>query len=171
MPPKMKLLKTSLLAMVILLTVACSKDEGVDNVEQSNFSIDLKLANETDWQMANEILQYVNDYRISQGLPQLIKDQQYASAYAVEHTQYMIEKSKISHDNFGIRSQALREKGAQSVGENVGYGYASAQALVNAWLDSPAHKEVLEGNYTHSGFGVIQNTAGKYYFTQLFYRK
>ena len=61
----MKLVKTSLLAMVLLLTVACSKDDGVETVEQSNFSIDLNLANETDWQMANEILQLVNEHRKS----------------------------------------------------------------------------------------------------------
>jgi uncharacterized protein YkwD len=167
----MKLLKTSLLAMVMLLSVACSKDEGTESVDQSNFSIDLNLANETDWQMANEILQHVNEYRTSQGLPSIVRDQQYASAYAVEHTQYMIENNRISHDNFGERSQALRSRGAQSVGENVGFGYNSAQDLVNAWINSPSHKDVLEGNYTHTGFGVMQNNLGRYYFTQIFYRK
>ena len=157
--------------MVLLLTVACSKDDGVDTVEQSNFSIDLNLANETDWQMANEILQLVNEYRTSQGLPVIAKDQQYASAYAVDHTKYMIDQSRISHDNFQQRVQALKDQGAQSVGENVGYGYNSAEDLVNAWINSPAHRDVLEGNFTHSGFGVVQNNLGRYYFTQIFYRK
>ncbi len=157
--------------MVLLLTVACSKDEGVESINESNLKIDLNLANETDWQMANEILQLVNEYRASKELAPLAKDQQFASAYAVDHTQYMIEASRISHDNFGIRAQALRENGAQSVGENVGYGYNTASDLVEAWINSPAHRDVLEGNYTHSGFGVIQNNQGRYYFTQLFYRK
>lgn len=157
--------------MVLLLTVACSKDEGVESVNESNLTIDLSLANETDWQMANEILQLVNEYRVSQGLLPLAKDQQFASAYAVEHTQYMIEENRLSHDHFGIRAEALRGRGAQSVGENVGYGYQTAEDLVNAWINSPGHRDVLEGNYTHSGFGVIQNNQGRYYFTQLFYRK
>lgn len=157
--------------MVLLLTVACSKDDGVETVDQSNFSIDLNLANETDWQMANEILQLVNDYRASQGLPAIARDQQYASAYAVEHTKYMIEQNRLSHDNFAERAQALKDKGAESVGENVGYGYQTAEDVVHAWINSPAHRDVLEGNYTHSGFGVIQNNLGRYYFTQIFYRK
>ena len=167
----MKLLTTSLLAMVLFTTVSCSKEETVETVEESNLSIDLNLANETDWQMADEILQYVNAYRTSIGLSELKRDQQYASAYAVDHTQYMIQKNKLSHDNFTVRSEALKDRGAKSVGENVAVGYANAETLVNAWINSPSHKSILEGNYTHTGFGVIQNNTGKYYFTEIFYRK
>lgn len=169
--PVMKLLMTSLLAMVLLATVACSKDEGVETVEQSNYSVDLNLAQETDWQMADEILYFINEHRASMGLPALQRDRQYASAYAVDHTQYMIEKHQISHDNFGVRAQALKDRGAASVGENVAYGYSTAESVVNAWLNSPTHRQVMEGNYTHTGFGVMQNDNGQYYFTELFYRK
>lgn len=167
----MKLQMTSLLAMVMFMTVSCSKDEGVTEIQELDYSIDLNLANETDWAMANEILELVNDYRASQGLAAIKRDQQHASAHAVDHTFYMIEKERISHDNFGIRSTALKNQGAASVGENVGYGYTTAAALVNAWINSPSHKSVMEGNYTHSGFGVIADERGTYYFTQLFYRK
>ena len=106
----MKLITTSLLAMVFFTTISCSKEEPIETVEESNFSIDVNLANETDWEMANEILQLVNDYRQSQGLSTIKRDQQYASAYAVDHTQYMIEKNKISHDNFAIRFAKLQEQ-------------------------------------------------------------
>jgi uncharacterized protein YkwD len=167
----MKLLKTSLLAMVLLLTVAsCTKDE--DGVtEEANYSIDVNLAKETDWQMANEILDLVNEHRNSLGLRTIARDQQYASAYAVEHTKYMIDLNKINHDNFSTRSSALKDRGASSVAENVAMGYTTAESVVNAWLHSPTHKNVIEGNYTHSGFGVMQNSSGRYYFTQIFYRK
>ncbi|MEZ4874441.1 MAG: CAP domain-containing protein [Flavobacteriaceae bacterium] len=60
---------------------------------------------------------------------------------------------------------------AESVGENVAFGYSDAQKLVQAWINSPSHRSVLEGNYTHTGFGVMQNTSGKYFFTELFYRR
>jgi uncharacterized protein YkwD len=167
----MNFVKTSLLAMVFFSTiVSCSKDETVV-VEEANYSIDLNLAMETDWEMADAILNLVNQHRTSQGLPALKRDQTYASAYAVEHTQYMIQKSKISHDNFGVRSQALKDRGAKIVGENVAYGYTTAEDVVHAWLNSPGHKKIIEGLYTHSGFGIIPNGRGDYYFTQLFYRK
>lgn len=170
-PRFMKSLRTSLLALVVLCTMAsCSKDEPV-TVTEADYRIDLNLAQETNWVMANEILHLINEHRNSIGLATLKADQSYASAYAVDHTQYMIEKSKISHDNFGIRSSALKEQGAKIVGENVAFGYDSAEAVVNAWLNSPNHLKVIEGQYSHSGFGIIPNANGTYYFTQLFYKK
>jgi uncharacterized protein YkwD len=166
----MKILKLNLLSLLLLFFVtSCQKDEGFIE-DEANYSIDLNLANETDWQMADEILVLVNLHRASVNLPAILKDQQYASAYAVEHTLYMIEKSEINHDNFNIRTEALKEKGAIKVGENVAFGYTSAESVVSAWLNSPSHKRAIEGNYTHSGFGVMKGSNGGYYFTQLFYR-
>lgn len=157
--------------MVLLLTVtSCSKEE-IETVEEANYSIDLNLANETDWKMADEILDLVNQHRISVGLSTIKRDQQHASAFAVEHTQYMIDKSQTNHDNFSVRTRALKDRGAEAVGENVASGYADAETLVLAWKNSPTHLRVMEGNYTHSGFGVMQDHMGRYYFTQLFYRK
>ncbi|MCH9661599.1 MAG: CAP domain-containing protein [Bacteroidetes bacterium] len=167
----MKILRTSLLILGVLVTLtSCSKEEAI-TPEEANFSIDINLAKETDWLMANEILSLVNEHRSGMGLETVQSDQQYASAYAVDHTQHMIDMSQINHDNFSERSRALKNRGAASVGENVASGYTSAEAVVNAWLNSPSHRSVLEGNYTHSGFGVMQNAQGTYYYTQLFYRK
>ena len=167
----MKTFKLSLLAMALLfLTASCSKDD-IETTETANYSIDLNLAQETDWEIANEILVLINEHRVSVGLSTIKKDQQYASAYAVDHTNYMIGINKINHDNFNIRSEALKERGAFRVGENVANGYTSAETVVHAWLNSPSHLEIIEGNYTHSGFGVIPNDNGTYFFTQLFYSK
>jgi uncharacterized protein YkwD len=167
----MNLLKTGLLAIALMCFVtSCQKDEGIDTPE-AEYTIDLNLALETDWQMANEILVLINEHRANIGLSEIKKDQQHASAYAVDHTQYMIDLEKINHDNFNVRSQALKQRGAEVVGENVAYGYTNAQAVVTAWLNSSSHKAIIEGNYTHSGFGVMTSPKGTYYFTQLFYRK
>jgi len=167
----MKLLKLNLLSLALLLVVtSCQKDESFTE-DQANYSIDLNLANETDWQMADQILVLINTHRATLGLTEIKKDQQYASAYAVDHTQYMIEMSQINHDNFSVRSEALKNKGAITVGENVAFGYNTAESVVGAWLNSPGHRDIIEGNYTHSGFGIIKGANGGYYFTQIFYRK
>ena len=166
----MKLLKLNLLSLVLLLLVtSCQKDESFTE-EEANYSIDLNLANETDWQMADEVLAVINTHRASLNLQPLQRDQQYASAYAVEHTLYMIEKAEINHHNFGVRNEGLRSKGAVSVAENVAYGYSTAEDVVAAWLSSTSHRETIEGNYTHTGFGVMKGKHGGYYYTQLFYR-
>lgn len=156
--------------VLMCLVTSCQKDEGVET-EVANYSIDLNLAQETDWEMANDVLTLVNDHRNSIGLPSIIVDQQYASAYAVDHTQYMIESGKISHDNFGVRSEALKQRGAEVVGENVAYGYSTAQGVVDAWLNSESHKRIIEGDFTHSGFGIMKSSSGKYFYTHLFYRR
>jgi len=168
----MKLIKTSLLAMALVcLAASCSKDATEEFPQETNYVIDLNLAMQTDWEMADEILVLVNEHRSSLGLDAIKRDQQYASAYAVDHTMYMIDVNNINHDNFSERAQALKDRGAKMVAENVAYGYRSAESVVNAWLNSPGHRRVIEGQYTHSGFGVLKNSDGRYFYTQLFYRK
>lgn len=154
------------LTMLVLFT-SCSKDELEQ--ESVNYEIDLNLVLKNDVQMSQDILTLVNEHRTSMGLNPMIMDQAYASAYAVDHTDYMISISQINHDNFHIRSQAMKSRGATLVSENVAYGYTDAESVVNAWLNSPAHRDNIEGNFSHSGFGVFQNAQGRYFFTQLFY--
>ena len=156
--------------VLFAIVTSCSKDD-VPTTEEANYAIDLNLAQETDWVFADQVLDLVNQHRTSIGLETLKRDRQYASAYSVEHTKYMINKEKISHDNFGVRSKALKDRGAETVGENVAYGYTNAEELVNAWLNSTSHRNIIEGPYNYSGFGILKNNKGQYYFTQLFYRK
>jgi len=167
-------LKTTLLAIILAITfTSCSKDESAisENSVKNNEPVDLSLALQNDIKMTNEILALVNDHRESIGLNRLSLDTEYASAYAVDHTQYMMDVEKINHDYFSERSDALKSRGAVKVGENVAFGYDTAEAVVNAWLNSPGHKRAIEGEYTHSGFGIVKSPENRYYFTQLFYKK
>ncbi|WP_277874299.1 CAP domain-containing protein [Flavobacterium cauense] len=43
--------------------------------------------------------------------------------------------------------------------------------MVTAWINSPAHKANMEGDYTHFGIAVKTNPEGKLYFTNMFIRK
>ena len=156
-------MKKITILLFLLLVTSCQKDENlIIN------SIDLNIVKETDWQMADEILVLINDYRNSLGLTNIIVDKQYASAYAVDHTKYMIENKELNHDNFNTRSEALKERGAKSVGENVAFGYKTAEAVVSAWITSGVHRDIIEGNFTHAGFGIILSPDGLYY-TNIFY--
>jgi len=158
-------------ALLCLVITSCSKEDSTE-VEAAKYDIDLALAQKNDSQISSEILSLVNDHRASLGLSELITDNQYASAFAVDHTEYMINKEQINHDNFGYRSEGIKyHDNAQVVGENVAYGYDTAEAVVNAWLNSPGHRAIIEGNYTHTGFGVMKCPKGRSYFTELFYRK
>lgn len=168
----MKLIKTSLLALVLLcLVTSCSKEES-GTTEEINYSIDLNLAQETNWELADEILVLINEHRTSVGLSTISRDQQHASAYAVDHTKYMIEKDKISHDNFNYRNNALKNRGAKVVGEIVAFGYNDAESVVNAWLNSPSHKEIINNpSFTDFGISTKIDSDGKYYYTNIFIKK
>ena len=166
----MKLLTYSLLAMTLALT-SCSTEELIEPNSPIESTINLDLAQQTDKELADEILYHVNQYRSSLGLEPIIMCDTYASAYAVDHSKYMIQQNRVSHDNFSDRAEGLNSIGAQNVAENVAFGFSSAQDFVNAWINSPSHRDILEGNYIHSGLGALQDSYGDYYVTHLFYRK
>jgi len=132
--------------------------------------IDINLAEQNDWIISNEILNLINEHRIKQGRFPLIKDSLYATAYAVDHSNYMIANKLINHNNFLIRSQGLKSRGATRVSENIAYAYHSASSVLKAWLNSDSHRNTLEGDFTHIGFGVLRSPEQKYYFTLLLYK-
>ncbi|MFZ3273609.1 MAG: CAP domain-containing protein, partial [Lutibacter sp.] len=89
------------------------------------------------------------------------------------HTDYMIEVGAISHDNFAERAQILMEQaGAKTVGENVAYGFSTAEGVVNGWLNSEGHRKIIENpDYTHFGISTDSNTENRNYFTNIFIKK
>jgi uncharacterized protein YkwD len=115
-----------------------------------------------------EIMDLINTYRVSVGLKALIKTN-YISYKAEEQNKYMIANNVVSHTGFDARYQDIkRVLGASGMGENVAFGFTSAQAVVNGWLASPGHKANIVGNFTHFGISVRPDSAGKKYYTNIF---
>ena len=57
------------------------------------------------------------------------------------------------------------------VGENVAtnQGFPDpAETAVQGWLDSPPHRENIEGDFNLAGVGIAENADGLFYFTQIF---
>ena len=68
--------------------------------------------------------------------------------------------------DFNIQYQNLvQEIEARVVSENVGFGYRTSEAVVEAWIKSEGHRENIEGSNTHFGISVDQDQNGKKYFT------
>jgi len=125
---------------------------------------------DTDWVMGDEVVNYINEYRIQQGLPSLIKEPNLTSALASYHCNYMISQQTISHDGFSDRAEILNDNGASAVGENVAFGYNNAYEVVSAWINSPNHRDTIEGNYTHIGLGVRSDNNNINYITMIVVR-
>lgn len=156
------------IAMLIAMN-ACSADtaEGTEN----STSTEILITNYTYNDSELETMKLINDYRLSIGLNAL-EPINHISAKCEEHNNYMIEKNVVDHNDFVTRSENLvNVLGAKKVAENVAYNYKTSQAALNAWLNSPGHKQNIEGNFTHFGIAVtIDATTGKKYYTNIFVR-
>ena len=126
---------------------------------------------DTDWVLGDEVLVFINEYRFVKGLPNLVKDANLTSALAAQHCNYMISQGTISHDGFADRAEILANNGAAAVGENVAFGYKDPWEVVQAWINSPAHRDTMEGNYTHAGLGIRKDVFGTYFYTLILVRK
>ncbi|MFX0556246.1 CAP domain-containing protein [Maribacter sp. CXY002] len=118
----------------------------------------------------NELFTLVNDYRISIGLNALEFDS-VTYYYAGEHTNYMISKGVMSHDNFNERASKIANRtGAEIVAENVARNYETMQEILDGWLSSPSHKKNLEGNYDYSAINIKPDANGNLYVTHMFFK-
>ncbi|TVZ52712.1 CAP domain-containing protein [Dokdonia sp. Hel_I_53] len=142
-----------------------------DNLSEEDFSSNLETSIDVENNiiLAEEVMEALNEYRVSIGLNPLAWHDD-SEELAVEHSFYMVQNNQASHDNFYERSDALQQGGANFVSENVAYGYQDAASVLQGWLDSPSHKSAIEGDYTHSGIGIVHTDNGIPYYTQLFIR-
>lgn len=118
-----------------------------------------------------ELLDIVNSHRGAIGLNELqILDA--ASVQAASHSEHMVKTGEVCHHDFGQRLKNLRKNvGAKAMGENVGYGFNTANSLVMAWLKSEGHGKIIEGESSHFGVAARLNGEEKVYVTMIFIKK
>lgn len=151
-----------LLVVVFMLGSSCSKETADPFVITSAISSP---------EAEQQLLGLVNEHRTSLGYPALAYSV-VAYEHAGSHTDYMISKGSINHDNFSARASDLSALvNAEYVAENVAKDYPDAQQAMDGWLSSADHRKTIEGNFTHTAVSVKKDAAGIYYYTQLFIRK
>jgi uncharacterized protein YkwD len=160
---KLLLFKPTVLFMLLLTLSSCSA--GSEDEPTTKPTTDAKYTYSA---IENETLNLINDYRKSVGLNSLEKND-YVSIKAEEHTNYMISKNVLSHDNASTRFQSIIDNlRALKVAENNAFNYNTGQEVIDAWLKSPGHKANIDGDYTHFGISIRSNSDGKRYFTNIF---
>jgi uncharacterized protein YkwD len=161
------LMKLPLLALLAILSFSCTTDSLDDKADAIELSL---IAPETKT-IEVEILELINNHRLSMGLTAL-SDMTMVKSVAFTHTDYMVDNNEVSHANFYKRSDYLKAKaGATKVSENVAYGYSSAESVVRAWLKSDGHRTNIEGDFTNFDLAAEQNAEGKWYYTNIFIKK
>lgn len=116
-----------------------------------------------------EVIRLINVERAKYGLMALTEDN------ALTRTARM--KSQDMHDNqyfdhnsptYGTPFQLMKSQGItyRSAGENIAMGYATPQAVVNAWMNSSGHRaNILNSSYSRIGVGYVESGN---YWTQHF---
>ncbi|MEH6619872.1 CAP domain-containing protein [Maribacter arcticus] len=118
-----------------------------------------------------DLLNIVNQHRLTLNANAL-EFSNIAYKYANIHTDYMIAKGSLSHDNFSSRATNINsEVEVEMVAENVAKDYQSAIEAFQGWYISSSHKKTMEGDFTHTGISVKKDNSGNFYFTQLFYKQ
>lgn len=154
-------LHLAVMVLFVLMVSSCSK-ESIDDTA-------IPIA-ENAVSVEQELLVMVNDYRTSLGYSNL-SFSKVAYEYANEHTDYMIAKGTINHDNFSTRASKIStEVNASIVAENVAKDYSSAQKAFDEWMASAGHRKNIEGNFSHTAVSVKKDKAGNFYYTQMFYK-
>ena len=145
---------------------SCSSDN--PEVEITSLSLQ-KVVSYTYNSIELETMELINAHRVSKGLNALQKIN-HMSYKSEEHDNYMIANNVVNHNDFVARSENIMQiLGATSVSENIAYNFNTPQAVLNAWLASPSHKQNIEGYFTHFGIAIKESpTNGKKYYTNIF---
>lgn len=120
--------------------------------------------------MVNDIVRYVNQYRIQHGLSPLSLNTVLSKAAAQHSLDMAQHKVSFGHDGFEQRMTYARQHIANGQGgaENVAYNYKTAKIVVDGWINSSGHRHNILGHYDLTGVGIVRDKLGKPYFTQLF---
>lgn len=117
----------------------------------------------------SQVVKLVNEIRTQNGLSPLTENWQ-LSRVARYKSQDMAENGYFSHTSptYGSPFQMMKQFGItyRSAGENIAKGYSTAQAVVDAWMNSPGHRaNILNASYTQIGVGYVSNGN---HWTQMF---
>jgi len=148
--------------VITVLFLSLASCDGLFNSEDSLSSADVEA----------RVFKIVNDYRLRIGRNALAWNDAMADEERA-HSQAMASgQVPIGHQGFEARIARISEIIPWSViSENVAF-YGSAEDALDAWLKSPDHQVIIEGDYDLSGVGVAKNSSNSfYYISQMFLKR
>lgn len=158
-------MKFILALTMILFTYSCGKNSDGETTD-SAVTITPEIRT-----MTEEFMDLVNGHRTSIGLRPLIHDESMGEIARIHSVNMSNGSVAVGHDGFSTRCGEAKSAlgGGNYCAENVAMGQKSAQAAFNFWMTSSVHKANIEGaRSTHTGFGFVKNSSGRYYWTQIF---
>lgn len=122
--------------------------------------------------LENEVIRLVNVERAKAGLQQLTQNWE-LSRVARYKSQDMIDKGYFAHNSptYGSPFKMMESFGIRfsAAGENIAMGQQSPAQVMNAWMNSPGHRNnILSPSFTQIGVGLAKDKKGRMYWTQMF---
>ena len=119
--------------------------------------------------LERQVAELVNQERAAYGLAPLTLSVQLSDGARLK-SQDMRDNRYFDHNSptYGSPYDMMGSLGITyaAAGENIAMGYATAEAVVNAWMNSPGHRaNILSENFTQIGVGHV---ADGNYWTQWF---
>src|SRR4051794_35670593 len=121
--------------------------------------------------LMSQVVTKTNQLRHAAGCGELAVDHELIDA-SVDQSYYMARTGTLSHignggSTFVARAHAAGD--AQPSGENIAWGYPTADEVMAAWMASPRHRaNILNCSARSTGTGVVYATSGLPYYTQVF---
>ncbi|MBM7517838.1 CAP domain-containing protein [Nocardioides nitrophenolicus] len=122
--------------------------------------------------LEDRVVQLVNEQRAGNGCRALKPAKQLRKA-ARQHTIAMARAGVMSHQlpgeaKFSTRITRAGYRGWRLVAENIARGFSSPESVMNAWMNSPSHRQnILNCRLREIGVGVVLD-ADQLWWTQDF---
>ena len=118
------------------------------------------------------VVKLTNEARVKNGCAALRTDAKLTLA-ARGHSLDMVKLNYFSHtsktDGATFVTRAKRAGYTGAIGENIAWGYRTAETVTKGWLDSPGHRaNIMNCKAKAVGVGLARKSDGTPYWTQVF---
>ncbi len=114
---------------------------------------------------ANEMFGYINDYRVKNGLSKLKSDFDLVESAMIRAAECSVNCSHV-RPNGKMWNTVV--KWEESVAENFAMGFSNPREATDAYYNSEGHKANMLGDFTRVGVGVFTTDAGANYWIHIF---
>ena len=139
---------STIVMMLIMFILTCTSESVKESYLPAKELYTPVPSNESD-----SLLVYINNERGLKGLPALIQEKLLTSI-CEEKCDDMIKTKIVTHEGISNR---FEKSHAMVLLENLGYGFSTDNALCQAYMNSPKHRDnILSRNVTHIGIYTKQ---------------
>lgn len=155
---------TLILAYLIGIKIIMEKEKKEMNVKKVENNLTPTYLREE----FSKMVEFINDHRELNGLNKLTPES-FLTTLAKNHTEYMVNQGKASHDYALLRDKEAKDFGYSDYAEITAKGYNNIESLFNGYFKSYKHnKAMLKKEFNYIGIFISRDEKGVMYNTITF---